>query len=107
MDLSVDDIDVFINGVSGDVNNDRIILAVISQLFNHLPEVRFKHLCGEYCTASSFGLWLGASILKKQQIPPSVQFNHALPPFPIKNVLLVNQYMGRNYSFMVLNRKEQ
>ena len=102
--LSVIDINVFINGVSGDVENDKLLLSLSTNEFSDIPEIRFKHLCGEYCTASSFGLWMGASILKKQQLPGGVQFNMASSPSAIKNVLLVNQYMGRNYSFILLKK---
>lgn len=100
---SISDINVLINGMSGDLENDKILSGLSGKLFHQIPEVRFKHLCGEYCTASSFGLWLGASILKRQRIPPVVQFNQVSFSPPIKNILLVNQYMGRNYSFILLS----
>jgi len=101
--ISISEIQVLINGVSGDIENDRFLSELKSKLFHQIPDVRFKHVCGEYCTASSFGLWLGASILKKQEIPPAVLFNEESVSFPIKNILLVNQYMGRNYSFILLH----
>ena len=100
--LSTDDIDLFLSGLSGDVENDKLLSAITTSRFQAIPEVRFKHLCGEYCTASAFGLWLGAFILKKQQIPPEVIFNRLTIASPIKTALLVNQYMGKNYSFILL-----
>ena len=100
--VSVQDIDILVSGVSGDVNNDKIIEQITQTDFSNIPEVRFKHLCGEYCTASSFGLWLGSSILKKQEIPAIVKFNKAKEKLPVKTVLVLNQYMGRNYSFILL-----
>lgn len=100
--IPINDIDVLVNGVSGDLQNDKILTELTSSFFQQIPEVRFKHLSGEYCTASAFGLWLGASILKKQQIPSVVQFNKVQSSLPIRNVLLINQYMGRNYSFILL-----
>lgn len=106
-DISFADISVFINGVSGDVDNDKFLSALATKQFQQVPELRFKHLCGEYCTASSFGLWMGASILRRQYIPPGVQFNNSSAPSTIKNVLLVNQYMGRNYSFILLQQAEK
>lgn len=101
---SVTDIDVLINGASGDVENDIFLTEMRSKLFLQRPELRYKHLCGEYCTASSFGLWLGASILKKQEIPSVVRFNQAAPSISIKTVLIANQYMGRNYTFILLEK---
>ena len=101
-DISYNDISIFINGVSGDMDNDKLLSELATKRFQHIPEIRFKHLCGEYCTASSFGLWMGASILKKQEIPSGVQFNKASVPSFVKTALLVNQYMGKNYSFILL-----
>lgn len=100
--IFVQNIDVLVNGVSGDVNNDALLTEMVNTEFFAIPELRFKHLCGEYCTASSFALWLAVSVIKKQTIPDGVQFNDVKANFPVKTVLVVNQYMGRNYSFMLL-----
>jgi 3-oxoacyl-[acyl-carrier-protein] synthase II len=102
--LSTQNIDVVVSGVSGDVKNDVMLNALVQSHFGNIPELRFKHLSGEYCTASSFGIWLGASVLKKQQIPDVVKNNNATSKSPINTVLLINQYMGRNYSFVLLKR---
>ena len=97
-------VDVLISGVSGDVIHDRFLLSMAEKKFDHMPHLRFKHLCGEYCTASAFGLWLGASILKKQEIPPVVRFNKVSARFPVRTIFLVNQYMGRNYSLILIQQ---
>jgi 3-oxoacyl-(acyl-carrier-protein) synthase len=102
--LSFQDIDVIVNGVSGDVKNDEILNSLVQSEFANIPQLRFKHLSGEYCTASSFGVWLGASVLKKQQIPEVVKYNSVNHKSPIGTVLLVNQYMGRNYSLVLLRK---
>lgn len=102
--IRMTDIDVFVNGVSGDGETDKMSLSIAQLVFSAIPEIRFKHLCGEYCTASSFGLWVGASILKRQEIPEGLQFNKAIIPPEFKYALMINQYMGRNYSFILLER---
>ena len=101
--ISVDDVDVFINGASGDVKHDQYINRVQDTIFSHVVQLKFKHLCGEYCTASSFAFWLGASLLKKQQIPPVTRVNQVPVRTSIKTVLIMNQYMGRNYTFILLS----
>lgn len=100
--VEVRDIDILVNGVSGDVKNDVLLEDLCKSFFEKIPELRFKHLCGEFCTASSFGMWMGASVLKRQMVPQGIQFNEASIPDSIKTVLVVNQYMGRNYSFILL-----
>lgn len=100
-ELSIEDIDVIVSGASGDVTNDKLINAVCLKL-NSITQIRFKHFIGEYCTASSFAFWLGASILIRQSIPEAVKVNMNPAPSSIKRVLILNQYMGRNYSMIVL-----
>jgi 3-oxoacyl-(acyl-carrier-protein) synthase len=104
--LSFKDVDVVVSGESGDMKNDALLRDVNQKEFKTTPVLRYKHLSGEYCTASSFGLWLGGSVLKKQRIP-DVANSKALPvKFPLKTVLTINQYMGKNYSLMLLKKVE-
>jgi len=102
--ISVDEIDVWINGASGDVKNDRLLTSLENSIFKKTPQVRFKHLCGEFCTAISFGVWLGASILKKQFIPEIVKFSSMKSSGKLDIIFIVNQYLDRNYSFLVLKK---
>jgi 3-oxoacyl-[acyl-carrier-protein] synthase II len=103
-EMPVEEIDVFINGASGDVNHDRTINQIGEQFFSEAVHLRFKHLCGEYCTASSFALWMGASVLKKQMIPVTARMNNVSPKNPVRTALIVNQYRGKNYTFILLER---
>ena len=100
--MSVTDIDVVINGASGDVMHDQFINRLCDAIFNQAVQLKFKHLCGEYCTASSFAVWMGASVLKKQQIPSIARSNRSRIATPIKTVLIINQYMARNFTFVLL-----
>lgn len=63
----------------------------------HFPVVAgFKHLCGEYPVATSFGIWLAATILSSQVVPESILLSgHA---GSLKNILVLNQYFGTHYS---------
>jgi len=103
-DLTTGDIDVFVNGISGDAARDRWNLALQRDCFAHAAEVRFKHLTGEYATASSFALWLGAEILKKQTIPQAVLAARIPPGRSLQTALICNHFLGRNYSFFLLTR---
>ncbi len=99
------DVDVLVNGVSGDFPRDAWNRKLQSDLFGHAVPVRFKHLTGEYATASSFGLWLGAKILKTRSIPDAVLAAPGSPARSLETVLVVNHYMGKNYSFFLLTRE--
>jgi hypothetical protein len=100
----LEEIDLWIDGSSGDSKHDRLLKSLRSSLLKNTSAVRFKHLCGEYCTASAFALWLGASMLRKQQIPDIVRTPFKSYPPRLKQILILNQYMGRNYSFMLLKK---
>jgi 3-oxoacyl-[acyl-carrier-protein] synthase II len=102
--ISETDIDVVINGMSGDSSRDQLLEQLEKILFTKTPLVYFKHLCGEYCTATSFGMWLASSILKKQHVPDVVKAFSASVPDEIQTILLVNHYLNRNYSIMLLKR---
>lgn len=102
--IEVSDIDLWINGVSGDAERDLVINELEKSTLKDAPQARYKHLSGEYCTASSFALWLGASILKLQQIPGVVKFNTTNYRSNLTTVLIVNHYLGRNYTFFLLRR---
>jgi len=98
------DLDAWISGASGDERCDALLTRAGKTVLKNIPELRFKHLTGEYCTAASFAVWLGASVIQKQMIPASIQFGSLPMPTSLKKVLIVNQYMGRNYSFILLER---
>lgn len=102
--LTKKEIDVLINGVSGDVLHDEITKTIYGLFPSSTVQLRFKHLCGEFCTAGSFATWLGASILKKQVVPEIVKVEPKQTQKRLQYVLIVNQYMNRNFSFQLLEK---
>lgn len=102
--LTSADVDVWISGMSGDKRFDESIAQLQHTTLKNIPVLPFKHLCGEYTTAVTFALWLGASMLKKQYVPESVQTVSQQLPDRLNTVLIVNQYMNRNYSFLLLQK---
>lgn len=101
--LNADDIDVVINGIGGDLRRDSMHKEAVNTLFGDKPQTVFKHLSGDYSTASSFGLWLGAKILHHQHIPEIVKINTIAAQKPIRHVLLLNHFWAKNCSVMLLS----
>ena len=101
--LKVEDIDLLIQGNNGDRVYDSYYHHLSSGLFKNTPQVYYKHLCGEFNTASSFGFWLAAKILKLQNVPDVVRFNHQKES-KLETILLYNQYRGKNHSFVLLRK---
>ncbi len=99
--LKVEDIDLVILGNNGDVEFDEYYRGLMDNTFKNTQQTYYKHLCGEFNTASSFGFWLASKILKTQTIPDVVKLNN-MPTSQINNILIYNQYRGENHSFIVL-----
>jgi 3-oxoacyl-(acyl-carrier-protein) synthase len=101
--LEVNDIDVIVLGNNGDIEYDNYYTELQTNLFNKTQQVFYKHLCGEFHTASSFGLWLASKIIKSQVLPEVVKLNN-IKNSSFKTILLYNQYRGENHSFTLLKK---
>ncbi|MFV8345697.1 beta-ketoacyl synthase chain length factor [Flavobacterium sp. ZB4P13] len=101
--LQISDIDAVILGYNGDVEYDTFYKNISENAFVNTPQVYYKHLCGEFNTASAFGLWVGTKIIKTQQIPEILKVNTLENP-EYKTILLYNQYKGIDHSFTLISR---
>jgi len=104
-ETTIGELDLWIAGFSGDIVRDQSLKALADDAMANIPQARFKHLTGEYCTADGFALWLGANILKKQSIPEITLMPGSLPPRRLGKILVVNHYLGRNYTFFLLQKQ--
>ena len=102
MDLVPDDIDLFLTGINGDNKSDEIYYTLAKSLFKEKPLAWFKHLCGEYHTASAFALWVSANSIKHQYLPPSLLVSVTAPE-KIKKILVYNQMKGVNHALMLVS----
>ena len=112
-DLAPDDIDLMISGRLG-TEEEHPFLLKVEELFNPGSILAYKHLVGQYYTASAFAFWLAAQILKDQVVPVSLfikgisAFQGDLPMDgetvgPIRRVLIFNQDKGRDFSWILLS----
>ena len=99
---SLEKMDVVLMGFSGDQKFDKLLLELLPQIKNPAT-AHFKHLCGEYHTAGAFGTWVANKIIEKQIIPEAVKINK-VSKSSINTVLIINGYMGINYSFTLLTK---
>ncbi len=99
-------IDLFLSGENGDSRLLKYYEGCEEILDPQIPVARFKHMSGEYPTASSFSFWLGCYILAKQHVPL-----HSLKKGSgnslYKNILLYNNYKGRQHSFLLVSGAKQ
>ncbi len=101
--LTEEDIDLLVMGTNGNQETDIYYQQIHSSLFPNTSVASFKHLCGEYYTASAFGLLLAANILKRQTVPTVCQFKGDKPS-NIRNIILYNHYAGDQHSVMLLSK---
>lgn len=101
--LSMTDIDVTLMGFSGDVNFDQKLQELLPVIEKDSIAASYKNVCGEYHTASAFAMWVAAKIIEKQKLPKALAIS-ANEPKRIKHVLIINQYLGINYSFTLLSQ---
>jgi hypothetical protein len=71
--------------------------------FQHSALLYYKHLSGEFNTASGFSTFMACHILKSQQIPEIMTINSEKKT-EVKNILLYNHLAGSDHSLMLLER---
>lgn len=98
--LLPENVDAVILGLNGDAF-DSLYKPLQSSLFKSTPQVYYKHLSGEFFTASAFGFWMASNIIKHQQIPKIASLNGKTKS-NYKNVLLYNQFKGQQHSLTLL-----
>jgi 3-oxoacyl-(acyl-carrier-protein) synthase len=97
----VQDIDLIISGYTGDEAYDAMFTELADGIFRDNTQAYYKHLCGEYFTSTSFALWLGAQILKKQIVPEVILINK-LTNQPIGSILIHDISHYGNHSLILL-----
>lgn len=100
LSLSFQDIDFVMLGKNGDKKSDLGIDLISSSYFATSSVGTFKHLCGEYPTASAFALWLSAKIIAENFIPDAVVVRNTNRP--LKRLLIFNSYFGKQHSLILL-----
>src|SRR5450755_3846229 len=94
--------DLLMSGENGDERMSPYYDIVESHFADAIPVTRFKHLCGEYCTASSFACWLSIQILENGILPNGIMKNVA-PVKPIRRILIYNNFRGEQHSFILIS----
>ena len=100
--ISINDIDLIITGRNGDKSDDEVYTRLEKSVFSNKALANYKHLCGEYPTATAFALWLACNIIQAQHLPPHTVKMQASTRGGYKNVLVYNNHKGVQHSFMLV-----
>lgn len=119
-------IDLVLSGENGDHRSHSFFAACESALDKYpraaasaaAPIARFKHMCGEYPTASAFSLWLACHLSGNRPLPLHMLKQAAASPgasvvasrdissaTDFKRVLIYNNYKGMEHSFMLVAQR--
>ncbi|WP_223609005.1 beta-ketoacyl synthase N-terminal-like domain-containing protein [Chryseobacterium sp. OSA05B] len=100
--LKHEDIDAVILGFSSDSTSD-VYYTKAMDAFQNSALLYYKHLSGEFNTASGFSTFMACHILKEQHIPEIMMIRSAQKT-EVKNILLYNHLAGNDHSLMLLER---
>jgi hypothetical protein len=94
--------DLLLTGENGDNRLLKYYTACETVAGNDTIVARFKHMTGEYPTASAVATWLACHILQVQHMPEHM-IKKAGTRKEIKNILIYNNYKGLQHSFILLS----
>jgi hypothetical protein len=97
-------IDLLLTGENGDSRLLKYYSACESVVNDDVAIARFKHICGEYPTATAMGLWLCCTIFQNQIIPAHMIKRYSASPTKYENILIYNNYKGVQHSFILVSR---
>jgi len=96
-------IDLLMTGENGD-NRLLKYYTACENIFNDKTAiVRFKHMSGEFPTASAIGFWLASHILQSQHLPGHM-IKRKFSDKKLRKILLYNSYKGQQHSFMLISK---
>ncbi len=98
--LSVSDIDLVIMGYNGDPEFDTIYQHMEDAVFGNTAIGWFKHLTGEYDTASAFAMTLAAKMIFGEPVPEIILKKGSVTN--PKTMLIYNQFRNINHSLLLL-----
>jgi 3-oxoacyl-(acyl-carrier-protein) synthase len=99
--LKPTEVDVVISGLNGLEIKDNLLKNINEKIFTRSTILGFKHLCGEYMTASAFGMFVAAQLFRHSNIPAVLVLRDA--GRNINRVLLCNSFK-HYYSFFIFER---
>ncbi|MCF4101636.1 beta-ketoacyl synthase chain length factor [Gillisia sp. M10.2A] len=100
-EMPVAKLDLVILGNNGDSRFDYFYAHLQEEVLNETAQIAYKHLVGDYNTVSGYALWLACSIFRMGKTSSIFKLNKKEVQSP-KSILIYNQYLGRDHSFILL-----
>src|SRR5690606_13330540 len=100
-DVETSGIDAVLLGFSGDERTDGYYKTA-QDMFSGANQLHFKHLSGEFNTASGFAFFMANEILKRQEIPEVMRINMDIQKDSINTILIYNHLNSEDHSLILL-----
>ncbi len=94
-------IDLFLSGENGDNRTLPFYESCESLLADDTSIVRYKHMTGDFATASALGLWYACQFANNQQLPAQM-FKKKTANIIYPNILIYNNFKGLQHSFILV-----
>jgi Beta-ketoacyl synthase, N-terminal domain len=94
--------DLLLTGENGDERLSKYYTACEAAMDDDVTVARFKHMSGEFPTATAMGLWICCNVLQSQSLPAHMikkDTHHS----HYKNILIYNNYKGIQHSFILVS----
>jgi hypothetical protein len=101
--LPLEEVDAVFLSYNGNAQTRHFDDIISQQFLPNTNQLVFKHLCGEFDTAAGFALWAASKMLQHQTIHPSLILKKGTSS-ALENVIIYNQYNGKEHSFYFLQR---
>ncbi|WDF77957.1 hypothetical protein ACFGVS_19830 [Mucilaginibacter sp. AW1-7] len=95
--------DLLLTGENGDKRSLPFYTSCDSLFDKYTTIARFKHMCGEYPTASSFALWLACNFVSGALIMPQHMIKRNGEASSFKNILIYNTHKVGQHSCMLVS----
>lgn len=97
-------IDLLLSGEDGDSRMQPYYTSFETVVGKQSTIARFKHMTGEYATASAAALWLACNILQQQHLPPHMIKSQTASTKDFRRILICNTHKGRQHSFILVEK---
>lgn len=92
---------LYMSGENGDIRMAPYYTACEKLIGNTFPVARFKHITGEFATASALAVWLACEILRSGKVPAHMEKSGAA--HDPRQILIYNNHKGLQHSFILLS----
>lgn len=106
--LAPGNIDWVVAGLNGDSAGDPFYHEILGKVFSDDCNLAaWKHLTGDYLTATAFATWAAAKALKNQLMAPALVFNENEKRNGIRNILIYNHFKKIHHSLILLTNTDE